>query len=112
MGDFAVTLPEGAKNLQLDLIAHEDFNFGTAYYPEGLTGDDLEWYQNTTRSWFNSLTPDRRFKWFYYERPRSNYSWAKNILDTHYIKFAQDNDIKLVRGHTLEWYVVDFPPFW
>jgi GH35 family endo-1,4-beta-xylanase len=63
---------------------------------------DLEWYQNTTASIFNGLTPENRFKWPLYEPKAGQYEKAKAILEDH-VSFAQKAGFGLVRGHTLEW---------
>lgn len=105
--NLTVALPHGAKNLQLKLKRH-DFVFGTAYQPE--TAPDLSWYSNMTASMFWALTPENRFKWFNYEIQPGVFQESKDLLDELYIKFAQDHQYSLVRGHTLEW-KTDFP-FW
>uniref|UniRef100_A0A383WQC4 GH10 domain-containing protein n=1 Tax=Tetradesmus obliquus TaxID=3088 RepID=A0A383WQC4_TETOB len=111
-GQLAVRVPNGARNLTLQLKRHADFVFGTAYYPEKVAAADLDWYKSMTASMFQGLTPETQFKWFYYERVPGQYQQAKDGLDRDYIQFAQDAGFSLVRGHTLEWSKVDFGPFW
>lgn len=67
------------------------------------TDEDLDWYLGLTRSRFNGLTPENRFKWPMYEQQPGQYQKAHDTLLKAYIGFAQAANFSLVRGHTLEW---------